>query len=90
MDEKELKNLSYEQLTEILNNLIGKMESNQIPLEELLANYEKGSLILEECRKRLADFEKKIEVLTRDDGQNGEWNNFTPETDRVRKDNNLF
>lgn len=90
MDEKELKDLNYAQLTEILNNLIGKMESNQIPLEELLANYEKGSLILEECRKRLADFEKKIEVLTRDDGQNGEWNNFTPETDRVRKDNNLF
>ena len=90
MSEKELKDLSYEELTSELNLLLRKMENNQIPLEELLSSYEKGSKLLVECRNRLADFEKKIAVLTKDDGKQGEWSDFNPDTDRVRKDNDLF
>ncbi len=90
MSENDLKNRSYEELCTELNSLVSKMENNQIPLEDLLINYERGILLLQECRNRLAKFEKKIEILTRDDQENGEWSNFAPETDRVRKDDDLF
>jgi exodeoxyribonuclease VII small subunit len=90
MNEKDLKKLSYEQLTKELTILIGKMENNQIPLEDLLLSYETGTRLLSECRKRLGEFEKKIEILTKDDGGDGEWSDFNPDTDRVRKEDNLF
>jgi exodeoxyribonuclease VII small subunit len=90
MSEQDFKNLSYEELTSELNLLLRKMDNNQIPLEELLSSYERGTKLLGECRKRLGDFEKKIAILTKDDGANGEWSDFNPDTDRVRKDNDLF
>ena len=90
MSEQDFKNLSYEELTSELNLLLRKMDNNQIPLEELLSSYERGSKLLVECRKRLADFEKKIAILTKDDGAAGEWSDFNPDTYRVRKDNDLF
>ena len=52
-------------------------------LEKLLENYEKGSAMLKECRARLDRFRKKIEVLRKDDGENGVWQDFTPENSRA-------
>jgi len=34
------------------------------------------------CRKKLDTLERRIEVLTRDDGKNGEWSDFHPGTNR--------
>ena len=39
--------------------------------------------MLKECRSRLDKFQKKIEVLRKDDGENGVWQDFTPENSRA-------
>ena len=39
--------------------------------------------MLKECRSRLDHFQKKIEVLRKDDGSDGVWQDFTPENSRA-------
>lgn len=80
----ECEKKSFEELMSELTSLVQKMESNQLPLEDLISNYEKGNILLSECKKRLAGFSKKIEVLTNDDQKNGVWSDFEPKTTRVR------
>ena len=80
---QDLKQYSFEELMAHLEQLVGSMERGDMPLEKLLENYEKGSVMLKECRARLDRFQKKIEVLRKDDGENGVWQNFTPENSRA-------
>lgn len=80
---EDLKKYSFEELMAYLEQLVGAMERGDMPLEKLLENYEKGSVMLKECRSRLDQFQKKIEVLRKDDGDNGVWQDFTPENSRA-------
>ena len=80
---QDLKQYSFEELMAHLEQLVGSMERGDMPLEKLLENYEKGSVMLKECRARLDRFQKKIEVLRKDDRGNGVWQDFTPENSRA-------
>ena len=80
---EDLKKYSFEELMAYLEQLVSAMERGDMPLEKLLENYEKGSVMLKECRTRLDIFQKKIEVLRKDDGGNGVWQDFTPENSRA-------
>ena len=80
---EDLKKYSFEDLMANLEQLVSAMERGDMPLEKLLENYEKGSVMLKECRSRLDHFQKKIEVLRKDDGENGVWQDFTPENSRA-------
>lgn len=80
---EDLKKYSFEELMAYLEQLVGAMERGDMPLEKLLENYEKGAVMLKECRARLDHFQKKIEVLRKDDGENGVWQDFTPENSRA-------
>ena len=80
---EDIKKYSFEELMMQLEQLVGSMERGDMPLEKLLENYEKGSIMLKECRVRLDHFQKKIEVLRKDDGENGVWQDFTPENSRA-------
>ena len=46
-----------------LEELIAKMENDQLPLETLVASYEKGAELLKHCERVLADARKRIEVV---------------------------
>ena len=80
---EDLKKYSFEELMAYLEQLVSAMERGDMPLEKLLENYEKGSVMLKECRARLDHFQKKIEVLRKDDGENGTWQDFNPENSRA-------
>lgn len=80
---EDLKKYSFEELMAYLEQLVSAMERGDMPLEKLLENYEKGSVMLKECRARLDQFQKKIEVLRKDDGANGVWQDFNPENSRA-------
>ena len=80
---EDLKKYSFEDQMANLEQLVSAMERGDMPLEKLLENYEKGSVMLKECRSRLDHFQKKIEVLRKDDGENGVWQDFTPENSRA-------
>ena len=68
--------MPFEQALERLESLVAKMETGRLPLEELMTDFETGSRLVNACRGKLDDLERKIELLTRDDGKEGQWSNF--------------
>jgi len=54
---------SYEAALEELDQLVGLIESGQLPLEQLLAGYERGADLLKFCRDKLQAVEEQIKVL---------------------------
>ncbi|KAF1047082.1 exodeoxyribonuclease VII small subunit [Xylophilus sp.] len=54
---------SYEAALEELEQLVARIESGQLPLEQLLAGYQRGATLLAFCRERLDAVENQIKVL---------------------------
>ena len=63
---------SYEAALEELEQLIGRIESGQLPLEQLLAGYERGAQLLAFCRGKLEAVDNQIKV--HDEGTLKPWN----------------
>lgn len=59
--EKEPKN--FEAAMAELDALVEKMEAGQLPLEESLAAYQRGTELLKYCEKVLGDAEQRIQQL---------------------------
>jgi exodeoxyribonuclease VII small subunit len=62
---------SYEAALQELEQLVGRLESGQMPLEQLLGGYQRGGMLLQFCRDRLQAVENQIKVL--DDGMLKPW-----------------
>jgi exodeoxyribonuclease VII small subunit len=62
---------SYEAALEELEQLVGLIESGQLPLEQLLTGYQRGAELLAFCREKLQAVEAQIKVL--DDGALKPW-----------------
>ena len=54
---------SYELALEELEQLVGRIESGQMPLDQMLAGYQRGAALLAFCRKRLDAVQDQIKVL---------------------------
>jgi exodeoxyribonuclease VII small subunit len=57
------KNLPFEEALKKLESLVGAMESDDLPLEALLAKYEEGTRLVKICQGKLAEAELKIQQL---------------------------
>ncbi|MBI5276200.1 MAG: exodeoxyribonuclease VII small subunit [Burkholderiales bacterium] len=62
---------SYEAALQELEELTALIESGQLPLEQLLAGYERGAELLKFCRDKLQAVESQIKVL--DEGTLKPW-----------------
>lgn len=62
---------SYEAALEELEQLVGRIEAGQLPLEEMLAGYQRGATLLAFCRQRLDAVQDQIKVL--DEGALQPW-----------------
>lgn len=62
---------SYEAAVQELEALVARLDSGQLPLDELLTQYRRGEALLAFCRERLEAVEQQIRVL--DDGQVRPW-----------------
>lgn len=62
---------TYEQALAELDGLVARMESGQLPLDELLGAYRRGAELLNFCRGRLQTVEEQVKVL--EDGQLKAW-----------------
>ena len=62
---------SYEAALQELEQLVGQLESGQMPLDQMLAGYQRGAALLAFCRDRLTAVEEQIKVL--DDGVLKPW-----------------
>ncbi len=61
---------SFEEALGELKVIIGKLEGGNLPLEESLTLFEKGTELINLCYKKLNEVEKRIEILV--EGANGE------------------
>lgn len=55
---------SFEQALEQLDTMVETMESGHLPLEELIANYERGAKLINHCETVLDDARKRLELIT--------------------------
>ncbi|MDE2416913.1 MAG: exodeoxyribonuclease VII small subunit [Burkholderiales bacterium] len=62
---------TYEAAMGELEALVARMESGDMPLEQLLSGYQRGATLLQFCRDRLQAVEDQIKVL--DDGALKPW-----------------
>ena len=46
-----------------LERLVSELETGQMPLDHVLAAYQRGAVLLAYCRDRLTEVEQQIEVL---------------------------
>ncbi len=54
---------SFEQALAELESLVAQMESGQLPLEQSLAAYKRGTELLQYCQKSLAEAEQQVRIL---------------------------
>ncbi|MCE5341395.1 MAG: exodeoxyribonuclease VII small subunit [Planctomycetaceae bacterium] len=64
-ENKDEKNITFEQALKKLSDIVGKIEAGQIPLEQSLTQYEEGMELIKYCRGILEKAEKKIEEITK-------------------------
>lgn len=57
------KNPPFEEALKKLESLVGAMESDDLPLEILIAKYEEGAKLVKICQEKLAEAELKIQQL---------------------------
>ena len=62
---------SYEAALEELEQLVGLIESGQLPLEQLLTGYQRGAELLAFCRGKLEAVEQHVKIL--DEGALKPW-----------------
>lgn len=54
---------SYEAAAQELEQLVARLESGQLPLDQLLTAYQRGATLLQYCRDRLEAVENQIRVI---------------------------
>ena len=57
---------SFETSLAELEQIVGRLEGGDLPLEESLELFEKGIKLSRECRERLTNAERRIEILMKD------------------------
>ena len=62
---------TYEAALQELEQLVAQLESGQMPLDQLLAGYQRGAALLALCKDKLQAVEDQIKVL--DGGQMKPW-----------------
>lgn len=54
---------TFESAMQRLNTLVNDMESDQLPLETLLATYEEGIKLVQVCQGQLAKAQQRLEII---------------------------
>lgn len=63
--------VTYEAALVELEQLIARLDAGQLPLDDLLVQYQRGAQLLAFCRSRLQSVEDQIKVL--DQGEMVNW-----------------
>ena len=67
MPKKATNTPSFEEAMDELDSLVDQMESDQLPLEELISHYERGAKLLSECEATLKTAKKRLETIKKGD-----------------------
>jgi exodeoxyribonuclease VII small subunit len=63
-DEPDIKSLSFEKALALLEEIVAKLESGRVDLEESIKIYERGEALRKHCETKLAEAEARIEKIT--------------------------
>lgn len=70
---------TFETAIERLENIVTEMESDKLPLEDLLVRYEEGVKLVRVCEEKLQAAGKRIEMITRNAAGQPQLTQFEPE-----------
>jgi len=82
LSDKDLQDMPFEKAMAQLEEIVAKMEQDDLPLEDKFKYYELGHRLSHYCNEKLQSFEKRFEVLTKETADGGEWQEFDPESGR--------
>ena len=71
---------TFETAIERLERIVEEMESDKLPLEDLLTRYEEGTKLVKVCQEKLDSAERRIEIITRNAAGKPQLNEFEPTT----------
>jgi exodeoxyribonuclease VII small subunit len=63
---------TFQQRLEKLRALVEELESGDLPLEAAVSRFEEGRKLRQSLQAELDAYEKRLEVLTKEDGAEGE------------------
>ena len=74
MTDANLKNgpiadLSFEEAMAALEQVVGRLERGEVPLEESITLYERGAALKAHCEAKLKDAEAKVDVIRAQEGR---------------------
>jgi exodeoxyribonuclease VII small subunit len=69
---------SFEQAMERLEEIVSAMESDRMPLDEMVTSYEEGMTLLQICRQRIEHARQRIETIGLTADGKGELTAFDP------------
>lgn len=63
------EHVDFEKALEELEGLVERMEKGELSLEDSLQAFERGIALTRHCEKALRSAEQKVEILTREGGE---------------------
>ena len=66
MIEKPVAEMSFEEAMKALEDVVGRLEGQDVPLEASIALYERGAELKAHCAAKLAAAEEKVHSITTD------------------------
>ncbi len=68
--------VSFEDSMKRLEEVVGKLEGEEVSLEESLKLFEQGVKLMRFCHLRLSEVEEKVQVLVADEKEGGQLEDF--------------
>ena len=66
MSETPVEEMSFEQAMAELEQVVGKLERGDVPLEDSIKLYERGAALRKRCDQKLKEAEEKVAAITLD------------------------
>lgn len=65
MSETPVEEMTFEQAMQALEDVVQKLDSGDVPLQESIELYERGAKLKARCEAKLKEAEQKVELITR-------------------------
>ncbi len=67
MSDKAVAAMSFEEAMKALEDVVGRLEAGEVPLEDSIKLYERGAELKAHCQKKLAEAEEKVAQISLDE-----------------------
>lgn len=69
-----MENLSFEESLEKLEEIVNKLESGDVPLDDAIDEFNNAMQLVKICENKLSKAEESIAKIVQDNGQIGDFN----------------